>query len=302
MNADRDVIAAIRNTESLADLQNLLETSSEHDAYLRGKKIWTATRRTRQPNKAQSPGLPGDRVQIDDQNFYIHGVTHTGTDEERTFLRDHTSRILEGDATVYCEQGIRPLYFDNFPQVTEMDDYRWATADRPMAVNYSPSAPDFNGIRKDISSLTGRLRDAVFELVVSGERVYGNRIARGLGSALSAVFGSHEQLATGDDFESFRLRRCAVENPRRLIELQRYYDRAFLPQPLEREWLRRHNPRLEKVSHARNERMADYAIHHNDTDKDIHLIVGAAHGPGIRYYLEAYRDNRRTLPSDFQFY
>lgn len=302
MNADRDVIAAIRNTESLADLQELLETSSKHGAYLRGKKVWTAARRVRQPPSPQPSGLPGDRVQIDDQNFYIHGVTHVGTDEERTFLRDRISKILEGDATVYCEQGIRPLYFENFPQVSEMDDYRWATADRPSAVNYSPSAPDFNGIREDIDSLASRLRDTVFELVAAGESVYGDRVTRGVGGALSAVFGSQKQLATGDDFESFRLRRCAVENPQRLIELQQYYDRVFLPQPLEREWLRRHDPRLEKVSHARNERMADYAIHHDDTDKDVHLIVGAAHGPGIRYYLRAYRDNRHTLPSEFQFY
>jgi hypothetical protein len=102
-------------------------------------------------------------------------------------------------------------------------------------------------------------------------------------------------MATGEDFASFVLARRAAENPERLGALQRYYETAFLPQPVEREWLRRHDPELEAVSHARNERMADYVVFHADGEETVHLIVGAAHQPGVVYYLERHRDGLRDV-------
>ena len=63
--------------------------------------------------------------------------------------------------------------------------------------------------------------------------------------------------------------------------------------PLEREWLRRHDPELEVVSHGRSERMADYAV--AEGGDAVPLVVGAAHQPGIVYYLERHRDGGRQL-------
>ena len=41
--------------------------------------------------------------------------------------------------------------------------------------------------------------------------------------------------------------------------------------------------------------MADYAVsHHGDADA-VHLVVGAAHGPGVAYYLRRHRDGERTV-------
>jgi hypothetical protein len=105
-------------------------------------------------------------------------------------------------------------------------------------------------------------------------------------------------MATGDDYEAFQKNRAASRNPDRLVDLQRYYETTFLPQPIEREWLRRHDRELEILTHARNERMAEYLVYHADEDP-VHAIVGAAHQPGVRYYLEAIRDGRHTL-SDFE--
>jgi pheromone shutdown protein TraB len=45
--------------------------------------------------------------------------------------------------------------------------------------------------------------------------------------------------------------------------------------------------------------MADYAVFHNDDAEEVHLIVGAAHQPGVVYYLERYRDGR-TVPESFE--
>ncbi|MEF8774370.1 MAG: hypothetical protein V5A37_06600, partial [Halobacteriales archaeon] len=77
------------------------------------------------------------------------------------------------------------------------------------------------------------------------------------------------------------------------------YETAFLPPPIEREWLRRHDPELELVTHARSERQADYAVYHNDDAREVHLVVGAAHQPGVTYYLERHRDGHRSA-SEFE--
>ena len=104
---------------------------------------------------------------------------------------------------------------------------------------------------------------------------------------------SHGDVARAREFEAFALSRRAAEDPAALTELQRYYATAFLPMPLEREWLRRHDPELEVVSHGRSERMADYAV--AEGGDAVHLVVGAAHQPGIVYYLERHRDGGRRL-------
>lgn len=49
------------------------------------------------------------------------------------------------------------------------------------------------------------------------------------------------------------------------------------------------------VTHARNERMAEYVMYHAEDETNVHVIVGAAHQPGVRYYLEAFRDGEKTL-------
>lgn len=323
-----DDLDAIRAADSLADLAAALGVDSEHDAYLRAKKRWEAGirreqeyRRNRALRRGRDPEgrpdrdrptvpdrIPGSSVVIDGRPFHVHGITHAGTPEERRFLRDRVDNLLDTGAAIYCEQGIRRLYFEDRPGVCAMDDYRWAMdrceqlgGDLPAAI--PAEQPPFEGPLEAVDSALATLRESAFKLIGAGRErdVYGATVERALGDVATAAFGSHEALATGADFEAFRLRRRAARDPAGLRALGRYYERAFLPQPLEREWLRRHDRELEIVSHARNERMADYALYHAaDGDAPaIHLIVGAAHGPGVRYYLEAYRDGR-ALPTDFR--
>ena len=144
-------------------------------------------------------------------------------------------------------------------------------------------------------TLRRRFRDVALSLLESdAEDGAGGALRRSLEDVVSAFPPTHEELATGRDAEAVRLRRVAARDPNALAALQAYYERAFLPQALEREWLARHDPELEIVTHARNARMADYALAHADTD-EVHLLVGAAHGPGVREYLEHHRDGRRSL-------
>jgi hypothetical protein len=311
---DRERLDAIRSAVTLAELAEITGTDSSHDAYFAAKSEWKRLRgreldtvgfpscaggRADDDTPAEDT-IPGSCIEIDDRRFHVHGITHAGTDAERAFLRERVQRQIERGASVHCEQGIRRLYFADFDAVCVMDDYRWAMEScRDFAAGRS-SAPtgEFEGVSEGFDSLTDSFRETAFSLIDAGSDVYGERFRSALGDVAAAFLTSHESVATGRDFESFTANQRAAADPEKLADLQRYYERAFLPQPLEREWLRRHDPELEIVTHARNERMADYAVTHADSTPDVHLIVGAAHQPGVYYYLRRIRDGDRNPTFD----
>jgi len=298
-NAERYRLRALRRAGSLADLVPLTGVDSEHAAYFAAKRTWNELRTKELAASGGGSGLPGNTVAVDDTEFHVHGITHADTKAERRFLRAHVTRLIADDAAVYCEQGIRSMYFADFDAVREMDDYRWAMAERESLDESNRVAdvltPGFDSLSEDVDTLTDRFRSGVFSIIESDAAVEQNAVRRALGDVASSLLTNKESMATGEDFESFRKRRLAAANPTYLPDLQRYYERRFLPQPVEREWLRRHDPELELVTHARNERMADYALYHADDANEIHLIVGAAHQPGVTYYLEQHRDGNRDL-------
>lgn len=297
--ADRERLEAIRSADSLADLVDLTEASTEHAAYFAAKREWRDLRERELATTPRSDGLPGDCVAVGDQTFCVHGITHAGTDAEREFLREHVSGFLASGATVYCEQGVRAMYFSDLPGVCEMDDYRWAMRRcRELDVDSRVddlADEDFDGLREELDRLAAGFRDAAFSLIDAGRDLYGEAYARAIGDVASAFLVSHEDTATATDFTSFQLSREAALEPEKLIDLQAHYETAFLPQPIEREWLRRHDRELELFTHARSERMAAYAVFNEQTAPAVHLVVGAAHQPGVRYYLEAFRDGRRSV-------
>ncbi len=293
---ERERLAAIRGAESLAALVDVTGADSEHEAYFDAKETWFDLRGKELAPSQSSGGLPGERVEVDGRTFVIHGITHADTAQERDFLQDYVGRYLAAGDEVYCEQGIRGMYFGNWDGVCAMDDYSWAKArSEALGGEASFGGSEFDSLVEDVTSVPSRFRDTVFSLIESGSDVYGEAFASALGDLASDFLMSHGDVATAEDFRSFALSNRAAEEPGTLADLQRYYERTFLPQPLEREWLRRHDPELELVTHARNARMADYAVYHADGDDVVHLIVGAAHQPGVRYYLEAHRDGRRDL-------
>ncbi|WP_267640195.1 hypothetical protein [Haloarchaeobius amylolyticus] len=295
---DRERLAAIRGCDSLADLRRLTGAADEHEAYFAAKDEWTTLRARELATREGSSGLPGTRVTVAGHDFHVHGITHAGTEAERAYLREHIAPAVEDGAVVYCEQGVRQLYFADLG-VCEMDDYRWAMAEcaaRGLDSHADDLLPlTFDRVRAELQSLADRFRAATFELIHDHGGRDGADFRRALGDVASEFLLSHEDLGTGAGFEAFRKNRQAATDPTRLADLQRYYETAFLPQPLEREWLRRHDPELELVTHARNERMADYAVYHNEEATEVRLVVGAAHQPGVRYYLEQFRDGDRTV-------
>ena len=195
------------------------------------------------------------------------------------------------------------MYFDDVPVVCAMDDYLWAMSEcERLDVDSRAEALPGTGlwsVLEDITAVADDFREATFSVVESGRQIYGERFERALGGVAAGVLTGPADTGVGNSYEAFRLSREASENPEVLRELQQYYERTFLPQPLEREWLRRHDPELELVSHARNERMADYAVYHNRTATEVHVIVGAAHQPGLVYYLDRYREDRE-VPASFE--
>lgn len=291
----RERLAAIRSVETLAGIQALTGTDSEHDAYLQAKAEWTYLRE-RELGEPVASGLPGDTVVVDGQPFHVHGITHADTDAERSFLRRHLRPALRDGEAVYCEQGIRRMYLADEPAVCETDDYRWAMhhcRERDFDSHIEGQlarAFESEHDGPELQSIVTRLREVTFSLIDSGSEVYGDRFAAALGDIASDFLMSHGELATGEDFASFKCSRVAATDPDKLVDLQWYYKCAFLPQPLEREWLRRHDPELEIFTHARNERIAAYVLAHASGTEPVHIVTGAAHQPGIRHYLCAYRD------------
>jgi len=340
---ERSRLAAFRAASSLGALVDVVDAADEHEAYFEAKAEWRRLRGLElgeaQPAEA---GVPGATVTVGRRRFHVHGVTHADTAAERAFLREHVREYLEAGHVVYCEQGIRGMYFRDFAGACAMDDYRWALRECERRGFESHVDGDaFDSLAEGVGDLASEFQEAAFALVeASGDR-FGRRFEEALGAVASEFLRSHADHATASDFASFRLRERAAADPSTLWRLQRYYECAFLPQPLEREWLRRHDPELELVTHARNARMADYAVYHADgtatttagsaggtdgtattvtgsaggTDGtatttagsaggadgsavaggDVHLVVGAAHQPGVRYYLERHRDGDRTL-------
>jgi hypothetical protein len=285
----------VRAAGSLAELQEITGADSEHDAYLAAKPKWKRLRQTTFGEQPEADRLPGDAVVVDGQEFVVHGITHADTDAERTFLREHVTGFLASGGAVYCEQGIRPMYFDDLDAVFEIDDYRWAMHHcRTMAIDSHIDGiirETFDeGSVADVTSAASEFRDVVFSLIRSGSDLYGETFASALGDVASTFLMRHEHLATAEDFASFEKSRSAATNPTQLVALQQYYTRVFLPQPIEREWLRRHDPELELFTHARNERIAAYVLYHASGTEPVHVVTGAAHQPGVTYYLENYRD------------
>jgi len=291
---ERETLSSIRAAGSLAALAAVFDADDEHDAYFEAKEAWRRLRGRELDPYDPGTGLPGSTVTVEDRVFHVHGVTHADTDAERESLREHVRGFLDAGHAVYCEQGVRGLYFEDFGGACAMDDYRWALREcERRGVESHVDGDPFDSLAEDVDDLASQFREAAFSLVdASGDR-FGERFERALGSVASAFFTSRADHATGSNFASFRLRERAARDPTLLWKLQRYYERTFLPQPLEREWLRRHDPGLELVTHARNERMADYAVAHATEPGDVHLVVGAAHQPGVRYYLERHRDGDR---------
>ena len=294
---ERERLDRLRAADTLADLVALTDAATEHDAYLAARAEWRSLMDRRVPPAAPTTDrLPGDGVDLEGTRVVVHGITHADTDAERAFLREHVAGFLEAGEAVYCEQGVRPMYFADMADVRGMDDYRWALERcRDLEVDSRLAATErsFEGLLEDLSDVAATLREAVFSLVDSGADVYGEEFAMALGDVATDFLSNQEDLARAREYEAFVRSQAAAEDPAKLPHLQRYYATVFLPLPLERQWLRRHDAELEVVSHGRSERMADYAAYHADDAPAVHVLTGAAHQPGIRYYLERHRDGHR---------
>lgn len=300
---DEEWLDAVRDAESLEELRRLTDADTDDEAYFTAKHRWYELRDHELPPPEKS-GLPSDVVSLDGQSFHVHGVTHTGTDVERDHVQSHVEEFLDDGEEVYCEQGLRKIYFQGYPEVYEADDYDWAAElCRSIGLDDEDHVSDvltrgFDAVAEGAGSALNRVRERLFSAVGAGEAIYGEVFADVLGDSLSLLLSDPTALASGDDYQAYNLSDAAATDPVKLGALQRYYHRRFLPQPLEREWIRRHAPEVEVFTHARNERIADFVVYDAE-QKEVHVVVGAAHQPGVVYYLERHAEGDRSV-DDFE--
>ena len=294
--SDRLLMKAFKAARSIQDLREITEAEGSRDAYLTAKETWRELHRTVDESTGREikEGIPGREIDLGRTTYKIHGITHAGTREERDFLRRHVKKYIEDGEKVYTEQGIRGMYFDDFDEVKEIDDYSWASEkiERQRAGELG-----FDAESEHVDSLKSRVMKKVFSAVSSGEKIYGGKIKHVLGNLASRFLMEPENLGTGENFLSFTLHKEASKNPGKLSVLQSHYEGTFLPQPVEREWLRNQSQELEIYTHSRNERIADYIINEAgdvwNKDQVIHVITGAAHQPGVLYYIDQYKHGFR---------
>ena len=120
---ERERFERLRAATSLADLQSITDATSPQDAYFSAKDTWRSYANRALNSPPVIDGVPGRTVSVGGVDVHLHGVTHAGTDAERSYLQDRIEDVLSAGHDVYCEQGIRRLYFDAFQDVCEMDDY-----------------------------------------------------------------------------------------------------------------------------------------------------------------------------------
>jgi hypothetical protein len=135
--AGREQLAAIRDAQSLSALSDVVGVADEHDAYFEAKARWRQLRGRELDSYwagddagRDDVGVPSTTVRVGGRDVHVHGVTHADTRPEREYLREHVRNFLDAGHTVYCEQGIRGLYFQDFAGACAMDDYRWALRER----------------------------------------------------------------------------------------------------------------------------------------------------------------------------
>ncbi|AEN06960.1 hypothetical protein Halar_3354 [halophilic archaeon DL31] len=101
-----DRLEAIRNATDLSEFAELYRVESRHEAYFRAKRDWEVAVAERQREAPSPTELPGTTT-VDGHDFHIHGVTHAGTPEERSF-RDaplHGSNPLANSSTPRYRSG-----------------------------------------------------------------------------------------------------------------------------------------------------------------------------------------------------
>jgi len=289
--------------EKIGSLDELLETLQKKDAHVRSKKQaykfakqewWDLNRKE---TYASNNGLPGESVKIGDITYHVHGVNHgfLGVkDNVKDYLRTETKKFLDAGCPVYVEEGFKGVLFEDMA-VEEMTDIRIAIKNYPDYIKYAAK------------------RTAVLPLKM---------VSTGLVFLVSSIFPNSKK--RGIQLSNVLYKTLSDTNS--IANLQNATKSYFLPEPLECDWNKDYNKESLLTINKRSEIMAYLALKHEsfaqekyeraklggdvsedkepDTiiekivynkiknaknaigAKEIHVIVGAGHQPGILYYLK----------------
>lgn len=256
----------IRNADDMDELQELTGEDGVDDAYFTAKRQWY-----REMEDLLSEGLGGvnelyDSVQMGGTTFSVHGTTHVGTAEEREYVEENIDQWISQGDKVFVEQGLIDYIGIDLDALTE--PYEQTDIVETMDDRAWAYEAGMNDEEEDKDE---------------GDMPLVQQIVWQDGSALAQE---------------------VAENPDRMNELERYYEKTMLPVHLERGWLQQHAPEEDRQTHGRSERMADYAVHNapNSSGEQVHIVTGQRHRTGILEYLEQYQTGEKKREDDFVHY
>jgi hypothetical protein len=226
----------------------------------RAREEWWALTR-----KPQGPvgRFTAREVRVGDTVAWIHGIVHGGrivarvSPAVRKELRERIAELRRRGCAVIVEQGLKDLLFRGLG-VEEMDDFTYTLRKWP------------NQMWAAILKFSGRA--LVSPILIPPTLRLAERM---------------EDKSGGREWGVAAAIRRALTDIRWLEDLDNAAGAARLPEPLEREFLVKHNPSEAAILSFRSERMADclFEASSRTGSRAIHAVVGAGHAPAMEYYL-----------------
>ena len=212
-------------------------------------------------------GFPATTVMVNGVQYHIHGISHDEqiNDTVRKYIRGELERYLSLEHVVLMEQGVSSLifrgYIDNDPRleitfvdlpVVEMDDQSWA------------KKVDHKGVRR-FREKAKMWRPPTTDYDVED---------------IGCEVCNHIQADSVDTYNR------SMGDQTCLADLQNYVFSTHLPEQLHRQYLELFYPEEALMVSGRSRRMAEFASQYETRSREIDMVVGAAHQPGIAYYLQ----------------
>ncbi|MCJ7429106.1 MAG: hypothetical protein MUP66_01825 [Candidatus Nanohaloarchaeota archaeon QJJ-5] len=234
--------------------------------------------------------LPGEKVEVEGTEVYVHPVQHTDatmpiyqpSDEMREYVHDAVTSYEREGAAVYMEQNLPEEYGLDDGTVTEIDDHDWA------ADEYTVQWSEHQKSRKKAFWMNmGKTLVMPFvaapKLMIEGMKE----------EVLGEEYIEKKRKEQEERMEPLRY----LTDPDALDEYVSHLNDEQADPLEERDRLWEDDPEQAVVRSERSRYIAETVASAVDGD-EAHVIVGGGHYSGVLQWLDEYSDGTDTQPED----